>query len=59
MALPRGFEPPTCPLGGGRAIQLCHESEFLYGTELSIKVNRKFHFLHLFVHYVTNLDAVG
>ena len=20
----RGFEPLTCPLGGGRAIQLCH-----------------------------------
>ena len=20
----RGFEPPTCPLGGGCAIQLCH-----------------------------------
>ena len=24
MARPRGFEPLTCPLGGGRAIQLCH-----------------------------------
>ncbi len=26
MALPGGFEPPTCPLGGGRAIQLCQGS---------------------------------
>lgn|GEM_PF-6115826 len=28
----RGFEPLTCPLGGGRAIQLCHRGligEFL------------------------------
>ena len=24
MAPRRGFEPLTCPLGGGRAIQLCH-----------------------------------
>ena len=23
----RGFEPLTCPLGGGRAIQLCHRGE--------------------------------
>ena len=26
MALRRGFEPLTCPLGGGRAIHLCHRS---------------------------------
>ena len=26
MALRAGFEPATCPLGGGRAIQLCHRS---------------------------------
>jgi hypothetical protein len=24
LASRRGFEPPTCPLGGGCAIQLCH-----------------------------------
>jgi hypothetical protein len=24
VASRRGFEPPTCPLGGGCAIQLCH-----------------------------------
>jgi hypothetical protein len=24
MAPRAGFEPATCPLGGGRAIQLCH-----------------------------------
>ena len=28
MALQAGFEPATCPLGGGRAIQLCHRSLF-------------------------------
>ncbi len=27
MAPRRGFEPLTCPLGGGRAIQLCHRGE--------------------------------
>ncbi len=26
LALRAGFEPATCPLGGGRAIQLCHRS---------------------------------
>ena len=25
-----GFEPPTCPLGGGRAIQLRHWDFFLW-----------------------------
>lgn len=24
MVTPRGFEPPTCPLGGGCSIQLSH-----------------------------------
>ena len=29
MAPRPGFEPGTCPLGGGRAIQLCHRGEEL------------------------------
>ena len=29
--MPRaGFEPATCPLGGDRAIQLCHRGEWVY-----------------------------
>jgi len=29
MAPRRGFEPLTCPLGGGRAIHLCHRGGFV------------------------------
>ena len=30
MATPAGFEPATCPLGGGCSIQLSHGAVFVY-----------------------------
>ena len=31
-----GFEPATCPLGGDRAIQLCHRSELVFSLTILI-----------------------
>ena len=31
LATPAGFEPATCPLGGGCSIQLSHGAELVSG----------------------------
>lgn len=55
LALPTGFEPETCPLGGGCAIQLRYGSEEEKG---SVPKNTS-HRLHLFMHDIADLNAVG
>ena len=40
MATPAGFEPATCPLGGGCSIQLSHGAVQLHLARVSFGVTR-------------------
>ena len=44
MVSPAGFEPATCPLGGGRAIQLCHGDQDLLSILLIASMARHLSF---------------
>ena len=48
----RGFEPLTCPLGGGRAIQLCHRGLSLQSIALAARPL----YLHRPITYSCNLS---